>query len=396
METLESERGFQITLTGFAAAILFSCGPFLYLVVAGRGLFIYLSIFFIMMVLLQAMANDGKYRYNFDTQQKIFLFCIGYQMLSFLWSPVSFTSGAYAYVKVVIFFLLITLNHYTEDDKKLILFFQTVVAVFCVYQMITQGVEYTSYGNRLSFSFFGVSQDPNYMCLSLLFPSVWLTSIIIDKTNKKRVSKLIAFIVLLFILYGILRTGSRGGLLGAIVGIYLCVIQYRKIDIKTLCTSIIIIALVLLFWDRIIQVLPGNTAERFTMETIMSNGGGGRTTVWLAYFVKWISSIWGMIFGYGNTSGAVLVMGGEGAHNYLIESLFEYGVMGTFILAIFYGTLIKQAMIHKKKVALSGLAATLVLALTLTVGRMVEFWLCITLTSVLISDSKNIDELDET
>ena len=53
-------------------------------------------------------------------------------------------------------------------------------------------------------------------------------------------------------------------------------------------------------------------------------------------------------------------------------------------------------MIHKKKVALSGLAATLVLALTLTVGRMVEFWLCITLTSVLISDSKNIDELDET
>lgn len=377
----------QITIRGVAAAAVFACSPFMYGQLFGRGIFLYLAFFFIAALLIYALGkNSGLLSYSFTTTEKLFCLCMLWEALTFLWSPATNGDGIYSMVKIMLLFLLLSTCPYSLKEKRLMQWATVVIAVFAIYSLLTSNIVFSSEGvdaMRVSFSFFGVMQDPNYLCFFFMMPVAFLSSVILD-SNSGLIKKLVCGILLLYLLYGIMRTGSRGGLIGVAVAIaaYLCTFQRQKG--KTILLIIIVTIMAVFLYDRLLSMLPQAVMSRFTVENVLSNGGSNRFIIWKDYFTKISSDPSILLFGYGNGGGPYYF--GYAAHNHLIETLFEYGLVGITLSGLLYRSILKSARINENWTAYSAMWGTLALALTLSVGKILYFWLAVIFSNIISKD----------
>ena len=383
-------KKYVFTLPGITAALMFACGPFMFATIGGRGLFLYLAILFALSIAVQAFFIDSKHALSLvpnDTVNTVitpFLLCLLWQLITFLWSPVFSFSAMYTYMKTVLFFVFLSLPKYTKADKNLILFAQTAVIVAATVILLTHGVTSSAGGattDRLTFSFFGVEQDPNYLAFFFVAPFVALLSLTTSK-NRRIVVRIGAVALMAFLSFGILSTGSRGALLG--IAAAFIVFFARKTQMrpwKFLLLTLAAIALAIVLLKAVSTFLPESIADRFTLDNILENGGSGRTDIWKRYIDKLLKNPLYLLFGAGNSSS--VSVNSSAAHNYILECWFEYGLVGVACLVFFFFVIFRSVLRVKNNCSFAIIISALVMSMFLSVSRMLPFWLCITLANIL-------------
>jgi len=381
------------TLPGITVAIMFACGPFMFATVGGRGLFLYLAALFFLSIFIQAGFINAQRAFRFSASKELrnsivtFCLCLFWQLFSFLWSAALSFNNVYAYIKVMLFFLLLSIPSYTKHDKKLMVFAQAFIVCIVNFVMITQGETIVEEGSeRLTFSFFGVPQDPNYLAFLYIVPALTFWSIIISK-QRHPILRILSGALLLFLLYGLLSTGSRGALIGIFVALIIYFIFQKKLVFWKAAFFIGVGCLLLgLLLTIGVKYLPESVAERFTLDNITESGGSNRTLIWQKYLETIFHDASIFFFGSGNSSGRTTLI--SSAHNYIIESWFDYGLIGLGGIALFFFNLIFSAWKKKNSFSFAIILGALAMAFFLSVGKMLQFWLCITIANILVLPCK--------
>ena len=380
----------RLTLPGIVVAAMFACGPFMFATIGGRGLFLYLAILFALSILLQAFAFDKRHALSLTVNKEVniiitpFLICLLWQLISFFWSPALSFASIYAYLKTMLFFLLLSLPRYSKADKKLMLVAQTAIIILATVVLLTQKETSSAGGavtERLTFTFFGVEQDPNYLAFFYVGPFVTLLSVASDKC-RHILARLGSITLLAFLTFGILSTGSRGALLGIVVATVIFLATKTTLRWWKFLSIIIGSALLaVVLFKSISQFLPESIADRFTLDHILESGGSGRTEIWERYITNLIKNPLYLLVGAGNSS--CVSINYADAHNYFLESWFDFGIIGVAISIFFYFVFFRSVIKAKNHLSFTIIIGALVMAMFLSVNRMLPFWLCLTLANIL-------------
>lgn len=384
----------RLSLPGIVAAAMFACGPFMFATIGGRGLFLYMAVLFFLSIFVQAFFIDSNRSLNLKPSPELkralfpFLACLFWQLFSFLWSAALSTTTIYAYIKIMMFFLFLSIPRYTGADKKLMVIAQIPIVCIATLLMITSGDTISEVGSeRLTFSFFGIPQDPNYLAYFFIAPMLFLFAIVISK-KKRLIWRILCLVLLLFLSFGVLTTGSRGALIGIGIAILVYFFRYKKMAWwKGAIALALLLLLLYLFLTFGLRFLPESVAERFTIENVIESGGSNRTSIWKKFCTAIFSSPLILLFGAGNSTEVFNLQ--VSAHNYLLESWYEYGVVGVALLVFFFRSSIKKALAKENHFIFCMLICALIMALFLSVSRMLPFWLCITLSNILCLSDKS-------
>lgn len=181
--------------------------------------------------------------------------------------------------------------------------------------------------------------DPNHFATSLILPLLlslyWLTS-----QRGSRRTWAIASIVMISI--AILLTGSRGGVIGAVVAVLLFYWRARHhIRRRAVIIASLLIAGVLVF--SVWQIAPRQLLKRFDIQQVLESGSAGRFFIWSvgleAFFHRPLNG-----YGYNNFPYAYEMFSGVVPANYLsyrayrvahsiyLQAFAELGIIGGLLL----------------------------------------------------------------
>ncbi len=253
---------------------------------------------------------------------------------------------------------------YTEEDiqkvKRALIWSSRLTAVVMLFFAVYVDGRFQLTGT--------IEEDPNYLCAYLSFGVVYAIEVLTGKDTVKR--KLISGLELILYFYLTLVSGSRGGLLAIAGGAGAFLVAYRGGDVKGILkrTALTVLALGVIF--LLINLLPEELSERFTVENVAESGGSGRTTLW-EQAVDLFANSDGIrqLFGYGTaTIIQCFKMYGynrvQVVHNIFLETLVELGVVGLIIYSAAIFAFIKASYKFADKYAFSVMFSMFVMSLS--------------------------------
>lgn len=230
--------------------------------------------------------------------------------------------------------LLISVHVYNGREKNLIETAWIFVGLVCIFLCLTSGEVSSKYESRTVVRVFGFEEDQNQFCAYLIMPV--LVSLKRMFSEKKLRLFYGAIIVLAF--YSILKTGSRGGLIGVFAGAFV----FALIGIKSVKTRIAVIVCgvfaVLAFITVVIPMLPEDVAARYSVAAVTADGGTGRVDIWRFLLNYLVQAPGRMLHGSGLFS-TYDIMHSAGfrngvAHNAYIQILSDEGIIGLLLFLI--------------------------------------------------------------
>ncbi len=381
---IQKEKTGSVTWIGIVAALIFGCGPFLYLNILGRGIFLYLMVLFIGIVCIQAIIPiTGVPKISLSSTEKMLFVTFLWQTVTRLWTPAGPLAGFYEHLKVIALYFLLVLPVYKKNDKKLMYLAVILIAIYCVSYLTSADALFNDEGtdgDRKTIMFFGIKQDPNYFCFMFIVPFVYCLSMALNN-KKNMLLRGVCVGVLIALLYGVLLTGSRGGLLGIAAATFVYIITYQKKKVKAILLLLIVFILLIYAFNNIHLFLPENLVERFSVENVMESGGSGRTEIWTDYLTTLFKNPLEIMVGFGYGAGSHMMY--MAAHSYWIDNLFNYGVVGLILIIWFWVAMLKQAAKNKNWISFSSICGILMLATTLSVGTILQFWLAVSIVGVM-------------
>lgn len=280
----------------------------------------------------------------------------GLCFISAIWSINSEASLSRTLSYVLLLLLLISASmfKYTSKDIsyiKMALVWSsrlTAIAVFAFADL---------YQGRLIIREDSFTEDPNYLCAYFAFGAVFALSVILSKGSIFK--KLFCLAELCVYLYIVLASGSRGGLIAILAGLFVYVLFFGNLSRANILKKICIVLAILLILALIIGALPENIRNRFTIEDVVSSGGTGRLDIWHKYLKEFKDFTFvRLLLGYGTASSLSLFenlgyIDIKGAHNILIETLVELGFVGLVLYCISIFAFSKKAFNQTDKFAFS-------------------------------------------
>lgn len=184
--------------------------------------------------------------------------------------------------------------------------------------------------NRFALMFGEHEYDPNYLCISLVFPILYY----IDKifSVKFKFKYIINIFVFLFVVF---LTGSRGGLLSVIGAIIYYLIITKKLSVKNI---IVISCFAFIVIGCLVPIIEIDVINRLSVSQMVADGGSGRLTIWRSILNGvYTGDLNNQIFGHGiGTSNIVNVFSNHAAHNMWIDSISDLGLIGFCVTFCFY------------------------------------------------------------
>ena len=240
------------------------------------------------------------------------------------------------------------------------------------------GTEWVS--GRIVPNIAGSQQDPNEFCGYYLLP---ISFFVYQMVSCNRIAYSIP---LSFLIYTVLMTGSRGGLIAVVVSILvaiICGIKVRKRKALVCVLALIVVLLLAFNADTIIRLLPDSISSRFLFKGGRIETASSRVVVWKQILDSFFASdLLQQLFGHGFGSTTLANMGGIVAHNVYIELLYDVGLLGlASFLALFFVSIYKAA-IRRDFVVLSALIGESVLIMSLSSFWSKTLWGLIILGSV--------------
>ena len=157
--------------------------------------------------------------------------------------------------------------------------------------------------------------------------------------NKHKLTPMYLIMILL-IMYSILRTGSRGGLIGIVLGAFLYII----IGIKSVRTRAVILTSTIILAVFVVTVvfplLPETVQERYSVERVEEDKGSGRFEIWeylLQYTFEKPERIIrgsGVLSSYEILDNAPKTFHNGVAHNTFIQVFSDQGLFGLLLFTL--------------------------------------------------------------
>ncbi len=223
-------------------------------------------------------------------------------------------------------FLLISMRIYNRYEQELMETCWIIVGFICILLCLYSD---DTLDGRTVIVIFGSYEDPNQFSAYFTLPVMICLKRIIER--RKLLPLYVAEIIL--IIYSILTMGSRGGLIGIVVGIaFFMIIGARGVKAKV---GIIIVGILctVLVVTVVFPLLPQNIQERFTVENVIESRGTGRFDIWEFCIDYTTESPSRIILGSGLLSTYSIFpehreVDNFVAHNQVIQSFFDQGVIG--------------------------------------------------------------------
>lgn len=215
-----------------------------------------------------------------------------------------------------------------ETCKWFILSGGFLCSIFAVYGY-SAGMFYKS-TSRATISLDDRTSDPNHFAFSLLIPISLSIEKIFGQQNWK--IKILLSVILGIMIFSIIISGSRGGLLGVLTIFIVYISLMKKRTALTVLTILMGVVLVLLSPDLFFERLDN------TLET----GGTGRMTIW-TYGLDIFKTNWLYGVGLNNFPKAYAEFGHftpftqaiyRAAHNIYLEILVELGIIGFAVMVL--------------------------------------------------------------
>ncbi len=161
---------------------------------------------------------------------------------------------------------------------------------------------------------------------------VALAIVMFSKVVRQKVLKIILLVIMI---YSLLLTGSRTGVI-CLGFVCLCYLLSSKANLLSKIVILSLIAVVL-YYIAITFMPPEITDRLLSIGQSSSKGDedgmSGRSNIWASAFQLWASiSILKFLFGFGFNSFMYVVAVGFDAHNVYIKVLLELGVVGAIVL----------------------------------------------------------------
>ncbi len=227
--------------------------------------------------------------------------------------------------------MLISMRIYNSREKELMESAWLIVGLICIFACLTSTEVVSKSENRAVIRILGFEEDQNQFCAYLIMP----TLVCVKRFVEKRRLWPVYIVILVLLFYAILKTGSRGGLLGILLGL----VTYAVIGIKSVKTKLTLAVSAVLLGIIIVTVivprLPQDVAERYTVSAVEKDGGSGRTEIWKFLIDYSFQEPARLIRGSGIFS-TYDIMGNAGfkngvAHNSFVQILNDEGLIGLFL-----------------------------------------------------------------
>ncbi len=377
----------KIRLSAVYLAIVMALIPLFNLKVGGRGLFLYLGVGIIL-----TFISIGRYSIISGTRLVYFLFAT-YTLLTILWAPDVSNAEIIQCIKTVFFVISISYAIFKRCELNWFFSFQIlmgiiIAVILCTTSstMVVQG-EWLTDTERSILVIGGVQIDPNYASILMIPAAAYSFKVFMQKAYSVKY-KFIAMLCLLAIIYALLRSGSRGGM----IAIFACILFYyirskEKTSRKVLMLAISV-SFVIMFIPYLMQLLPDSIANRFTITKIISSSGAERTVLWRVLLENLLSNPLAFLFGHGYN--AALDYLGIASHNYFLDVLYNGGVVQFLILLIFYWKLFKTANKNKNAFVQSILFGYILMSCSVSVGNNMFFWAGIVI-AILLGEGPEIE-----
>lgn len=232
--------------------------------------------------------------------------------------------------------VLMSLSVYNQTERDFMEKTWIAVGIISLYFGLFSTKEVFGEG-RTAVYILGYTEDPNQFCGYFILPIMIYIKRILNK------SKLTPFYValLLLTLYTILKTGSRGGLVGIVVGVVVFVLLGIKSP-KGKAALIVAVLLCSLFVIKVVfPLLPEEVRERYSVERVAEDKGSGRFEIW-KYLIEYTAEKperiihGGGLYSTGDTlKNSGLGLSARWAHNQFIQVFADQGIIGLALFVVF-------------------------------------------------------------
>lgn len=388
----------KIQLSAYGMLLFFLMLPFEYPLaeLLGFSLLRYVGVLVMGLALLDILLSDGLIRINIRVG--MLLVWLAFAVLSYLWcaSKEGYREFIGMYINNTAMFLLISAVSYSRKSYKLVeTGFLTGTVLLLLYMTFVPGATMESaWQSRLTLAAGGEDLlDQNYLAaLMTMQYGMLLYDVLVEKERKKH--KVLKLVIVVVILYYVIRTGSRGGLLSIAVVTAICVAMGVK---KNAWKILLLIVAALFAVPYMLTFLPEDLMERFSLDAML-----GRTTESSSRLEIW-SVAWeairsgNFILGYG-AGNAQTVIGSSyvhdsATHNAYLAQLLELGIVG---LGLFCGVMWSTVReLFRNKYIRLGVAfvGIIVTAMFLDVITTKFFWATMMLLSIRINAGRQEEKL---
>ena len=224
----------------------------------------------------------GKSRLSLNYVHFTYFLYVMYTVLQLaMYRPVHTVTVTKDMVLGFLTFLLISIRIYNDREKEIIEDTWLVVGLICIVAAFTSKEVLNEAEERAVIKIFGFEEDQNQFCAYFIMPVI----VSVKRIVEKRKLMPAYFVILLLIMYSVLKTGSRGGLIGVVFG----ALAYIIIGIKSIkariaiCISAVLFAALIVF--AVFPLLPETVQERYSVERVAEDKATGRFELW-EYLVK--------------------------------------------------------------------------------------------------------------
>ena len=261
--------------------------------------------------------------------------------------------------------MLITMRIYNSREKELIETAWIAVGLVCIYVCVTSTEVVSEVENRAVVRVFGFEEDQNQFCAYLIMPVL----ISIKRIFERRKFYPVYIMILLLSFYAVLKTGSRGGLIGVFAGAAIYISIGMKSMRARLGVILAAIAVGLIFVSVVMPMLPEDVRARYTIEAVQSDGGSGRFEIWQFLLNYTIQRPERLIRGSGVFSTYSIMRSGglkNGvAHNAYIQILNDEGMIGLVLFVTVIALCIFRTIKREPHYA-AGMVSLLAFSMSLT------------------------------
>lgn len=313
-----------------------------------------------------------------------------YFMITILWSSPLFLNNWYIFSLIAsfMFFFLASIDSYSNQEirliKKIILISGLIVISVTIF-----GLDLGA-GKRFNLNI-GRYMDPNYFSTGFILITAVLTDNILKKQNVKTSS-----VILVLLLFIILMTGSRGGLLANLSVIIVAFIFDKENKFKNLFLALLLLFAFIILYNYFQQLIPDWVLRRFTITEILQEGGSGRTRIWInnLSFIK-DQSIFRILFGTGFSTFSAVSLQTMGtpnaAHSIYIQAIVEGGLVGLIILFGSIFSVSKYLLMTKNRLMFSAVIGAVVGGALLDIHISRFYWMILFLSIISVKPIKKID-----
>lgn len=315
-----------------------------------------------------------------------------YALISRLWAPFP-QSNSYVsiLINMIVFTILLIQYPVTKREMSFIKFAIVIVGVILSLIILSgnQMVDINNIsGGRVTLTIGGLVADNNNLAASLCVPIICSFAFAYSKdvTFKQKILFYFFFAIMVFAL---LMTGSRGGLLALVAGVSVFLLKANGgIKIRTvLLGAFLVVVLSFVLQNYLSSAL----SSRFTLQSVIESGGTGRIDIWKRALIIFSSSnVFQMLFGYGFGSFPDVLSRYSGwyvaSHNDFIGVLLDLGILGLVLFLLLWRKMISHCYHGERYTELGILVAMLVSSMSMEMTIKKMFWLAIYLAFVNIVD----------